>query len=139
MLLRFLMLKFKKEWLCLNEIARANRLSSEETVLLFAIREVEAGDKNNEYKLQHVQNTSLAVQAESMAVQIQKGEYIYQQYLKGSLSFLPLAPKEEPIDFVQFLGTYLMANGGHRKDQKWVVDVKQKMNEITEEFEGVKK
>lgn len=131
------MLKFRNEWSRLNEVAKGNRLSMEETILLFAIREVEDGKLNNEFNKQHVQNTSLGIQADAMAMQIQKGEYLYQQYLKGNLSFLPLEPNEEPISFVDFL-SILMSQQGIKKDSKWVGDVKDKIKEITEEFEGEK-
>lgn len=129
------MLKFKNEWPLLLETARANRLSIPETILLFAIREVEAGPSKNEFNKQNVQNTSLAVQSDSMALQIQKGEYIYQRYCKGQFDSVPLAPREEPMPFVQFLGQVLMPNEGNRKDSKWIKDVEDKVNEITKEFE----
>ncbi len=77
------MIKHRDEWPLLLETARANRLSVPETILLFAIREVEDGKPRNEFNKQNVQNTSLAVQSDSMALQIQKGEFIYQRYCKG--------------------------------------------------------
>lgn len=129
------MLKFKNEWPLLIETARANRLDNEETKLLFAIREVEAGPIRNEFNKINVQNTSLAVQSDSMALQIQKGEFLYTKYLKGQFPLLPLEPNQTPIEFIEFLGQYLMPNEGSRKDKKWIMDVKDKIKEITEELE----
>lgn len=118
------------------ETARANRLDKEETVLLFAIREVESGPLRNEFNKINVQNTSLAVQSDSMALQIQKGEFLYTKYLKGQFSPLPLEPKQEPISFVEFLGQHLLANEGTRKDRKWIMGIQDKIKEINEELEN---
>lgn len=128
------MLKFKNEWGMLNEIAKASRLNTDETVLLFALREVEAGKKNNEFNKINVQNTSLAVQADSMATQIQKGEFLYQKYCKGLFQPLLLEPNEKPMDFVDFLGQVLMPNEGARKDKKWLDAVKLTIKEINYEL-----
>lgn len=130
------MLQFDKEYPLLYETAKANRLSKEETILLFALREIESGSKGNEFNKQNVQNTSLAVQADSMALQIQKGEFIYQKYLKGQFALLELKPNEEPMDFVTFLGQILMASEGKFKDDKWIKDIKKKIDEIEEHFGG---
>ena len=128
------MLKYKNEWPLLLLACKANRLSVEESILLFALREVEAGRPRNEFNKPNVQNTSLAVQADSMAAQICKGEFIYQGYLKGQFPGLPLAPKEVPTDFITFLGQHLMNMEGSRKDSKWIASVKATVAEITKEF-----
>lgn len=128
------MLKYKHEWILLNETAKANRLSQEETVLLFALREVEAGTKGNEFNKPNVQNTSLAIQSDSMALQIQKGEFMYQKYCKGNFPNWELEPKEEPMSFIKFLGQVLMPNEGAYKDQKWMDEVKEKTIEIISEL-----
>lgn len=130
------MIKFQSEWPLLLETARANRLSIPETILLFAIREVEAGPAKNEFNKQNVQNTSLARQSDSMSLQIQKGEYLYQQYCKGKLEQFPLEPNEQPVEFIVFLAQYLMPNEGVRKDGKWIKAVKEKMDEIDTFFDN---
>ena len=133
------MIKFRKEWPLLIEIARANRLDYEESLLLLALREIEAGRPGNEYNKPNVQNSNLGMQADSMANQISKGEFIYQKYLKGGFELLKLLPNEEPIAFVEFLGQHLMLNEGIRKDSKWIKSVEEVIQEIRKEFETATK
>lgn len=128
------MIKYKSEWGLINETAKANRLSVEETILLFAMREVEAGSKGNEFNKPNVQNSNLAVQADSMANQIAKGQFLYTKYIKGQ-SPIKLEDNEAPMPFVEFLGQHLMSNEGCRKDNQWIKDIQSSIEKITKELE----
>lgn len=127
------MLKFQSEWPLLAEVGRINRLTTSEIILLFALREVEAGYKGDEYNILRVQNTDLGTQANAMAYLIRRIEYQYQRYIRGDASILKI--NDKPVPFIEFLRYPSLTSEIGIRDQAWKDKLENTMDLIDKEFQ----
>lgn len=109
-------LKFKSEWPLLIEVARKNRLDTEQTILLLAFREVINGLPGYEFRRLEAKDKNLECQAILMAKDIKDKEFFYQIYLKR------LNGPEYIQDFIEYM------------DEKEAYKLKRYIDFITQEF-----
>ena len=100
-------IKHQLEWPAIIQAGRRNGLSDEQIVFLLAMREAENGPAGYEFGSKEVRGTNLDKQAGSAAASIKKNEKRYQQYITtGQYNRAVLTPKQEPMDFSEFMGYY---------------------------------
>ena len=86
-------IKFQDEWLMILAAGRRNGLTSDQLIMLLAIREAEAGEKGNEFGVKGV-----------TAASIVKNTARYREYLiTGRYKKAVIFIGDKPIDFVEFM------------------------------------
>lgn len=126
--------KHEAEWPFLVEVGRLNRLSTAETVLLFALREVEDGPRGNEFNLLRVKDTDLAMQANGMAHLLRSAEFQYQKYLRGQEGVLKLKAGSKPLPFIEFFRYPIFTTDVGVRDQYWTKRLEDVMDQIDKKF-----
>src|SRR3990167_8636568 len=118
---------YEKEWPALIKVAREYHLSFDDTLLLLAIRRVEAGKPGNEFGVKAAYNKNLEEQARWCAGSIKKNRLRYLQLIRdGSYYGSRRTIFRDPINlsqppFVVYQGDFIgfMAHYGGPQGYGW--------------------
>ena len=123
-------MKHLQEHKLLIDKAKARNLTEEQIFLLLAIREVEDGEKGNEFNLKVVKNTNLSTQADWVIDFIICDSKFYLDYIMA----LGIS---EPMGFISFFASQnLMIKEGMFQSPFWVADVSAISEKISKEYYG---